>query len=132
MVIWTDEEYRKFVAKSKHRAPEVEAKYPKPLIPNAPYKNKTEAAYASYLDQLKYLKEIIDWRYEAIGFRLAKGTFHYPDFLVICKDRIEIREVKGFLRDDAAVKFKTCREMFPWFVWRMIKKEKGQWIEVKI
>lgn len=127
MVSWTEEEYRKFTEKSKYYVPE---ESPKPIIPKPRYRNKTESQYADYLEQLKHLKEIIDWRYEALGFRLADGCFHYPDFLVVYHDRFEVHEVKGFLRDDAAAKFKIAKEMFPWVMWRMIRKEKGQWVQI--
>jgi len=130
MATWTEEEYRNFISKSKHQAPEIQGP-PKPIIPEPRYRNKTEAAYAQYLDQLKHLKEIIDWKYESLGFRLASGSFHYPDFLVIYRDRIEVHETKGFLRGDSREKFVVAKEMFPWFVWKMIRKEKGQWVQIK-
>jgi hypothetical protein len=40
---------------------------------------------------------------------------------------MELIEVKGFWRDDARVKIKVAREMFPWFVWTAVKVYRGGW-----
>jgi len=89
--------------------------------------NKTEAAYADNLEAKKKAGVIIDWKFEALKFRLADRTFYTPDFLVINKDNMELIEVKGFWRDDARVKIKVAREMFPWFAWTAVKVYRGGW-----
>jgi len=102
---------------------------PKPIIPLDRYKNQWERDYASYLEQLVHLREIIDYRYEDLGFRIADNTFHYPDFFVITKTRFEIHEVKGRKRDAWLIKYKFCREHYPWYRWTCVKKVKGVWEE---
>jgi hypothetical protein len=89
--------------------------------------NKTEAAYADNLEAKKKAGVIIDWKFEALKFRLADRTFYTPDFLVINKGNMELIEVKGFWRDDARVKIKVAREMFPWFVWTAVMVYRGGW-----
>ena len=85
--------------------------------------NKTESAYAEYLERLKLGGHICDWKYEAVKLRLADKTFYTPDFLVVMPDGlIELREVKGFLEDDARVKIKVAAEQFPF---RFIAVKKG-------
>ena len=44
--------------------------------------NKTELAYSNYLELLKRVGEVIDYKFESIKFRLADKTFYTPDFLV--------------------------------------------------
>jgi hypothetical protein len=83
--------------------------------------NKLEKRYSDRLEMLKMSGKIIDWKYEAIKFMLADRTSYSPDFLVITADEMQLHETKGFLRDDAAVKFKTAAAMFPWFRWIMVK-----------
>lgn len=93
--------------------------------------NKLEAAYAEILKLSQMAGEVRWWAYEPLKFRLAKRTFFTPDFIVLGSDgRIEAIEVKGFLRDDAAIKFKCAREMYPWINWCMVIRKGGQWKEV--
>jgi len=101
---------------------------PGPLDVDDRYANNWERQYGEvHLEQRRHLKEIRDWEYEAVKFRIAKKTYFTPDFMVIGLQWIEFHDVKGFLRDDAAVKIKACRELFPWFKWAYAKKEKGIW-----
>jgi hypothetical protein len=44
---------------------------------------------------------------------------------------VEMHEVKGgYIRDDALVKFKVARELYPQFRWRMWQYDKGEWRQV--
>lgn len=95
--------------------------------PRDPGMNKLEAAYAKHLDALKHAGEVIWWKYEAVGLRLADRTFYHPDFMVMLADgTIEIHETKGFMQEDANVKLKVAASSFP-FVFRLVKKKKGEW-----
>lgn len=89
--------------------------------------NKTEARYAALLERQKEMGEVVSWRYEAIKFRLAPKTFYTPDFYVVFRDRIEFHEIKGFLEEDAAVKFKVVAEQYPEYKWLMLRLEKNTW-----
>jgi len=99
----------------------------KPIFPKDDRMNKTEAAYAENLEAKKRAGVIVDWKFEAVKFRLADRTFYTPDFFVINPDTIELIEVKGFWRDDARVKIKVARQMFPWFEWTAVQAYKGGW-----
>lgn len=68
-----------------------------------------------------------------IKFQLANGCWYMPDFLVVgdC-GKLELHEVKGHWREAAKVRFKVARDKFPWFVWRVVRKEKGSWIEEEV
>ena len=91
--------------------------------------NKTEARYAAELEYMEQAGEIVAWRFEPINFRLAKKTFYRPDFMVVRQHvPLEFVEIKGgFVRDDAAVKYKLARELFPWFEWKCLQKTKEGW-----
>lgn len=90
--------------------------------------NKTEHRFSIQLEMMKQDESILDWQYEAIKFRLGPNTFYTPDFLVIYSDRFEIIEIKGgYIRDDAAVKFKVAAERFPWFKWKMYQMKDHGW-----
>lgn len=87
--------------------------------------NKTEAEYAGMLEERQRRGDVLWWKYEAIALRLADRTFYHPDFVVLLSSGVlEIHEVKGFMREDAAVKLKVVASMYP-FVLRLIRKEKG-------
>lgn len=91
--------------------------------------NKTEERFSHILEAQRLAGEILWWKYEAITFKLAHDTRYTPDFLVMYKDgTMECVEVKGWLRDDAAVKIKVAAQMFP-FVFRMMREIKGRWEE---
>lgn len=99
----------------------------KPIIRKPGNMNKTEAAYAANLEAKKRAGVIVDWKFEPLKFRLAKTTFYTPDFMVINSDNIEFVEVKGFWRDDARIKIKVARELYPWFAWTAVKAHRGGW-----
>lgn len=76
--------------------------------------NKTELAYASYLENLKQINEIAWFKFEGIKLRLADNTFYTPDFAVMrSSGYLELHEVKGFWTDDARVKIKVAADMYP-------------------
>ena len=91
--------------------------------------NKLETRYAYYLELFKIAHEILDYKYEAIKFRLAKKTWYTPDFLVVKKDRFEIHEVKGFWEPHARVKIKVVAEMYPYFLFKAMQFKNNQWVE---
>lgn len=89
--------------------------------------NKTEAAYANYLEKQKQFGEVLWYEFEPMNLRLADKCFYKVDFLVLNKNlELEVHEVKGYWTDDALVKIKTAAEKFPFrfFAFRLIK---GQW-----
>ena len=119
---WTEDQYQQYQQQRRNIAP---------VMRQPQRMNKTEAAFAMTLDILKLGGGILDYWYESLKFRLADRTWYTPDFLVIWADgRIEVVEVKGFLRDDAAVKFKACRDKYPWLEWRMMRRRKTEWERV--
>lgn len=92
--------------------------------------NKTEAAYAKYLEVQKQFGHVMEYWFEPMNLRLADKCFFKVDFMVQLKNyHIEFHEIKGgYITDDALVKFKIAAEMFP-FKFRMIALAKGDWIE---
>ncbi len=94
--------------------------------------NKTEQAYADYLECQRQRGEIQFWLFESLKFKLADLTFYTPDFLVVLPDGlIEIVEVKGHWEDDARVKIKVAADRFSLFrfvaVKPVAKKRGGGW-----
>ena len=80
---------------------------------NAKGQNKTEARFDAILEGLKHERRIEHYAFESVRLRLAGRTTYTPDFLVVA-DRIIFVEVKGHMRDDAAVKLKVAAELHPW------------------
>nr|DAN78222.1 MAG TPA: Endonuclease [Caudoviricetes sp.]DAY12502.1 MAG TPA: Endonuclease [Caudoviricetes sp.] len=76
--------------------------------------NKTEAAYAAHLEELKQQGSVLWYEFESVKLRLADNTFYTPDFAVMRADgEMEMHEVKGFWQDDARVKIKVAADKFP-------------------
>jgi len=95
--------------------------------------NKTELLYDVELAQLHSEGVVARWWAQSVRLRLADKTTYTPDFLVQFADgRLVFVEIKGFLRDDASVKFKVAREMYPWAEFVMLRRVKKQWVPVKI
>lgn len=99
-------------------------------------RNKTEQAYENHLEQLRIAGGIVWFKFEGLKFRLADNTFYTPDFIVMNPNgQIEIKEVKGFMMDDANVKIKVAAEMYPFrfYIVRQIpKKNGGGWVETEV
>lgn len=89
--------------------------------------NKTEAAYANYLELLKRTGEVVWYEFEPMNLRIASKCFYKIDFLVMkASGQLECHEVKGFWTDDALVKIKAAAEKFPFrFISVMLKE--GNW-----
>lgn len=90
--------------------------------------NGAEKAYAQQLDFRQKAGEILFWRYESVTLKLADRTTYTPDFLEVDREGyITFAEVKGFLRDDAAAKFKIAAKLYPWARFKMIRLKRGAW-----
>jgi hypothetical protein len=104
----------------------------KPAVATPPHEtrmNKLEGRYALYLRMQRDVGQIESFEFEAIKLRLAEKTFYTPDFLVVLPNgELECHEVKGFLRDDAAVKIKVAAAKFPFrFLMIFEDRQKGGW-----
>ncbi|MBP0633192.1 hypothetical protein J8I34_33585 [Cupriavidus sp. AcVe19-6a] len=94
--------------------------------------NPTEKAYAALLELEKQAGLITWYAFEPIKLRLGKNTFYTPDYGVrLASGELELREVKGFWRDDARVKIKNAAYLYPIFrfvaVTKKKKSEGGGW-----
>lgn len=93
--------------------------------------NKTEAAYAEYLEARLRAGEVAWFKFEGVKLRLADSTFYTPDFAVMLADgSMELHEVKGHWQDDARVKIKVASSLYP-FRFQAVrvkpKREGGGW-----
>lgn len=93
--------------------------------------NKTEAAYAEFLEKLKGLGDVVWYKFEGVKLRLADNTFLTVDFAVMRADgALEMHEVKGHWMEDARVKMKVAADMYPFrfiAVKPIAKKAGGGW-----
>lgn len=94
--------------------------------------NTYERQYSEILDAQKTAGEITAYWFERFTLKLADDCRYTPDFLVQLPDgTLEMREVKGYWREDALIKIKVAAEMFPLFgfvaIERLPKKAGGGW-----
>lgn len=94
--------------------------------------NKTEARYASYLEQLRHLGTVVDWLYEPVSIKLAINTHYKPDFIVILADgSMEVIDVKGSnknIQDDSLAKIKIVADLWWFAVVKIVMPSKnGGW-----
>lgn len=94
--------------------------------------NKTERAFAAMLGASQADRLIRRWWREPTKFWLAGNTTYRPDFLVVpvevdmldvAGNRLAFCELKGFMRDDAAVKLKVAAAMYPCFRWLLVTRD---------
>lgn len=72
--------------------------------------NKTEAAFANFLPTIAHDCAVYA---QSITLKLANGVRYTPDFATIDRaGRLSLYEVKGYMRDDAAVKIKVAATQF--------------------
>lgn len=90
--------------------------------------NKTEAAYAKYLEVQKQFGHVMEYWFEPMNLRLADKCFFKVDFMVLTKSlQLECHEVKGWWTDDAKVKIKAAATKFP-FRFIAVQLIKGNWV----
>lgn len=91
--------------------------------------NKLERSYAAELERQRVAGAIKAFVAHPGSFKLGRKCFYHVDFLVIgAAGEVEYHETKGFMRDDAAVKLKVAARMFPWFVFKLVRRKKGAWL----
>lgn len=98
--------------------------------------NSLEERYAGYLEQQSLAGEIKAYRFEALKLILVHGVpgkrkemSYRPDFLILTRtNNVEFHEVKGYLREDAQIKLKVAAELFPWFKFILVTRNKGAWV----
>lgn len=136
MVNWTEKDLAEYLARSPNKADTSIPPFKLPANQAGAFAlgrlpagtmNKTEAAYAAYLETLKHAGEVLWYKFEGLKLRLADTTFYTPDFCVLPSTGVlEIAEIKGFWRDDARVKIKVAASIYP-FRFIAIKKIKDGW-----
>lgn len=47
--------------------------------------------------------------------------------MILADGLVEFHEVKGFMRDDARVKFKVAAALYPWFEWVLVVRDGKGW-----
>lgn len=100
--------------------------------PSGPkFKSKAEARYAQILESRKRAGDIAGWEYEAMSLVIGRGgnmtSRITPDFVVRRHDdRLEVHEVKGWLRDDARAKLLAAVKQWPMFDWFLLWAKKGK------
>jgi hypothetical protein len=129
---WTEAQYEAWQARRKPPAAPLQARHFTLGRLPAGTMNKTEAAYDAHLAELQHAGAILWRRFEGVKLRLADATFYTPDFAVMLADcRIELHEVKGFMRDDAAVKLKVAASLYP-FRFVLVRKLGHGWERTEV
>lgn len=128
-------------AASGRRSKEAElvALYAGPAQPSKAPKDgmsKLERAFRDEVLEPAWVRRAIrEYRREAVKLRLAGRTWYAPDFSVELHQgeqgtppMIVMVELKGFMRDDAAVKLKVAADLYREYSWMLVTREKRRWI----
>ena len=87
-----------------------------------PKLNKTEAAFGEWLKS----RTPATVRAQEITLSLGNGVRYTPDFSVTdAFECCDFYEVKGFMRDDAAVKLKVAASKYPEFTFFLVHRDKS-------
>lgn len=97
--------------------------------------NKTEQAFLDYLKRIYVIEPAGEIMLQKITLQIANGCRYTPDFIVKLDAEVQegeadgvtlyAYEVKGFMRDDAAVKLKVAASLYPWIKFHLVSKGKG-------
>jgi hypothetical protein len=107
---------------------------------------KVEERFASYLNLLKSVGKIEDWKFEPMSIKIADGVRYNPDFEIVGKEFITMAEIKPGSRDKKTgqvkpfsmddgyrTKIYVAAEKYPEFRWLLIWDDKnGGWMEREI
>lgn len=147
-VNWTEAEVSAFY-QGRNEAPPGEAVEPvqqKRSESHSSRMNKTETAYAGYLELRKMAGEVKEYEFAPVTLKLGHDCRYTPDFLVLLTTgAVEFHEVKGskkkrngktgaYYRDDAIVKIKWAAPKFRahGFTFVMVwELPYGEWAEKK-
>lgn len=102
-----------------HDPHDVKASKPTLRQKSRPKLNKTESAF---LEILKAEHPGHTVRAQSITLILANGVRYTPD---VSLDGVDFYEVKGFMRDDAAVKLKVAASQFTEYGFHLVKRDKS-------
>jgi hypothetical protein len=97
------------------------------------FDSNDEALLAVELEEWKRQGKIDDWRYHPIKVRLAVGCMYTPDFGALHSDtgHWALYEYKGSWKmknaRDSRTRLKIAAELYPWWMWYGVTKEKGVW-----
>lgn len=90
--------------------------------------NKLEKAFLGHLQAISSGDYI---HAQAITLKLANGVRYTPDVLLYTDGPdghgVIAYEVKGFMRDDAAVKLKVAASLYPWIKFILVWRKAGEW-----
>lgn len=91
--------------------------------------NKLERAFWGHLQEALKRNEFVAAMREPMTLKLAGRTTYKPDFMTfaIFNNAMCFWEVKGFMRDDAAVKLKVAAASFPYFRWVLVQRDRRRW-----
>ena len=98
--------------------------------PSATYRSKLEEDYARRLEILLKAGQLVEWHYEPMRFRLGKGAWYTPDFVIVQAKsmHIECHEVKGFWREAARVRIKVAASKYTMYEFKAVTRDKkGAW-----
>jgi hypothetical protein len=116
----------------QHVPPPPAKKAPSRIRQNSAGLNKTEQAFYDYLKTREdpgVLRTVLPP--QSVTLRIANGCRYTPDFVVAYHQyedavvELVAYEVKGFMRDDAAVKIKVAATAFPWITFHLVTKLPG-------
>jgi len=96
--------------------------------------NKTEQAFARYLDELKLAGAVLWYKFEGVKLMLAPNTSITVDFAVLpasgILEMIDVKGAKAIFTDDARAKMKVAAASYP-FVFKVAypipQKDGGSW-----
>jgi hypothetical protein len=111
-----------------HSQFDVKVKQPEMLRQNKTCLNKLETEYLQIL-RAQFGDCVSS---QSLTVKIGNGCRYTPDFIVWNSHGCFAYEVKGFMRDDAAVKIKVAAKLFPLIEFRIVWKTDGRWMEQKI
>ena len=130
--------HQAFIRKQAHVSEQHKKPRPsKPIAFGEEFDSQLEVDFAGELEIKKATREISEWHYHPLRFRIGKNVTYTPDFLTAepstCDwaDRFTIYEVKGSWESknarDSRTRLQVAAYMYQFFSWQAVTREKGIW-----
>lgn len=97
-------------------------------LPPTEGRNKLERDFGLFLLSQQQAGEILWYKYEPIRLKLGDGAWYKPDFGVLNADySFTFYETKGHWREAARVRIKVAADLYPFFEFVAVRREKKMW-----
>jgi len=126
-------EHQRFIRNQAHNSErKKKPRVAKPTGYGETFDSPLELDFAAELESLMRNRQIREWRYHPLRFRLAPNVSYTPDFMLVhLNESLALYEVKGSWKmknaRDSRTRLEIAAYRYPWFQWHAVTRVDGAW-----